>query len=124
MFFSILILAISSSIDSLGIGITYGLKRIELKKWTRLILFCISILVTILSIISGNILKNIFSENFFKLIGTVILVLMGLLIVFKTDCEDQTFDLDNSNVLYTSKNQLELLFLSHLFGTYKSNYKN
>ena len=97
MFFSILTLAISSSIDSLGIGITYGLKRIELKKWTRLILFFVSILVTILSIISGNILKNIFSENFFKLIGTVILVLMGLLIVFKTDCEDQTFDLDNSN---------------------------
>lgn len=97
MFFSILILAISSSIDSLGIGITYGLKRIELKKWTRLILFCVSILVTILSIISGNILKNIFSEYFFKLIGTVILVLMGLLIVLKTDYEDQTFDLDNSN---------------------------
>ena len=85
MFFSILILAISSSIDSLGIGITYGLKRIELKKWTRLILFYVSILVTILSLIFGNILKNIFSKNFFKLIGTIILAvksrkICGLLI--------------------------------------------
>ncbi len=97
MFFSILILAISSSIDSLGIGITYGLKKIEFKRWTRLILFCVSILITILSLIFGNILKNIFSESFFKLIGTVILVLMGLLIVLKTDFDDKTFDLDNSN---------------------------
>ena len=97
MFFSILILAISSSMDSLGIGITYGLKRIQLKKWTRLILFCVSMFVAILSIISGNILKNIFSEIFFKLIGTIILVLMGLFIVFKKDYEDHTFDLDSSN---------------------------
>lgn len=97
MFFSILILAISSSIDSLGIGITYGLKKIQLKKWARLILFFVSISVTILSIISGNILKNIFSEKFFKLIGTIILVFMGLFIVFKKDYENQTFDLDNSN---------------------------
>jgi len=97
MFFNILILAISSSMDSLGIGITYGLKKIQLKKWTRLILFCVSMFVAILSIISGNILKNIFSENFFKLIGTIILVLMGLFIVFKKDYEDHTFDLDSSN---------------------------
>ena len=97
MFFSILTLAISSSMDSLGIGITYGLKKIQLKKWARLILFCVSILVTILSLIFGNILKNIFSDNFFKLIGTIILVFMGLFIVFKKDYEDQTFDLDSSN---------------------------
>ena len=32
-------------------------------------------------------------------------------------------DSDNSNVLHTSKNQLKLLFLSYLFGNYKSNYK-
>ena len=38
MFISSLLLAISSSIDSLGIGVTYGLKRIKLKKWTKLII--------------------------------------------------------------------------------------
>ena len=67
MLFSTLILGISSSMDSLGIGITYGLKRMKLKKWDKVILFCISIFVTLISILTGNILKNLFSESFFKI---------------------------------------------------------
>ena len=97
MFFSILILAISSSMDSLGIGITYGLKRIQLKKWDKLILFCISIFVTLFSISIGKIFKNFFNENILKLIGSLILLFMGLFILFKNDRNEYTFDLDNSN---------------------------
>ena len=97
MFFSSLLLAISSSIDSLGIGVTYGLKKIKLKKCSKIILFCVSIFITLIAIIAGNIIKIFFSENFFKLIGTIILVFMGFIIIFKTDNEDHTFDLDNSN---------------------------
>ena len=97
MFFSILILAISSSMDSLGIGITYGLKRIQLKKWDKLILFCISIIVTLFSISIGNFLKNIFNENILKLTGSLILLFMGLFIILKNDKNEYTFDFDNSN---------------------------
>ena len=97
MIFSSLLLAISSSIDSLGIGITYGFKKIQLKKWSKIILFCISILITFIAFVIGSIFKNFFSENFFKLIGTLILVIMGLIVIFKTDTEEYTFDLDNSN---------------------------
>ena len=97
MFFCSLLLAISSSIDSLGIGVTYGLKRIKLKEWSKIILFCVSIFVTLMSVLASSILKNIFSDIFFKLIGTILLVFMGLVIVFKTDNEEHTFDLDNSN---------------------------
>ena len=97
MIFSSLLLAISSSIDSLGIGITYGFKKIQLKKWSKIILFCISILITFIAFVIGSIFKNFFSENFFKLIGTLILVVMGSLVIFKTDTEEYTFDLDNSN---------------------------
>ena len=50
-----------------------------------------------MSILVGSILKNIFNETSFKLIGTLILVLMGLVIIFKTDNKYHTFDLDNSN---------------------------
>jgi len=97
MIFSSLLLAISSSIDSLGIGITYGFKKIQLKKWSKIILFCISILITFIAFVIGSIFKIFFSENFFKLIGTLILVIMGLIVIFKTDTEEYTFDLDNSN---------------------------
>ena len=97
MFFSILILAISSSMDSLGIGITYGLRRTQLKKWDKLILFCISIIVTLFSISIGKFLKNIFNENILKLTGSLILLFMGLFIILKNDKNEYTFDFDNSN---------------------------
>ena len=97
MIFSSLLLAISSSMDSLRIGITYGLKRIELKKWDKLILFCVSIFVTLISILIGNILKNIFSKSFFKILGVSILIIMGLVIITKKNYNECTFDLDNSN---------------------------
>ncbi len=97
MLFSTFILGISSSMDSLGIGITYGLKRMKLKKWDKLLLFCISIFVTLISILIGNILKNIFSESFFKILGISILIIMGLFILVKNNHNECTFDLDNSN---------------------------
>lgn len=96
MFFSILLLAISSSMDSLGIGITYGLKQIKLKKWSKFILFFVSVLVTLMSIVTGSALKNIISEKYFKLIGPVILIFMGIIVLFKNDEKEHTFDLDNS----------------------------
>ena len=97
MFLSIFILAISSSMDSLGIGITYGLKKIQLKKWDKLILFSISILITLFSIFIGKLFKNIFNENIFKLLGSLILLIMGLFIILKKNKNEYTFDLDNSN---------------------------
>ena len=97
MLFSTFILGISSSMDSLGIGITYGLKRMKLKKWDKLLLFCISIFVTLISVLIGNILKNIFSEFFFKILGISILIIMGFVIIAKNNYNECTFDLDNSN---------------------------
>lgn len=97
MFFSILLLAISCSIDSFGIGVSYGCKKTKLKNSAKLILFVISFAVTIFSFIIGLFFRNIFSEGFFKLIGSVILIIMGLLIILKKENEDFNFDLDNSN---------------------------
>ena len=97
MFFSSLLLAISSSMDSLGIGITYGLKKIKLKKCAKLIFFIASFFITLLSFIVGNTFKYIFSENFFKLIGFLILLFMGLIMILKNNFDEHTFDLDNSN---------------------------
>ena len=63
MFFNTLVLALSSSIDSLGIGITYGLRHIKLLKKSKIILFLVSIFITFSAGIIGNILKNTLSAN-------------------------------------------------------------
>ena len=66
MLINSIVLAISSSIDSLGIGITYGIKNTKISNKARIILFGISFLVTLISLYFGNIIKNIFNENITK----------------------------------------------------------
>lgn len=97
LFISSLILAISSSIDSIGIGITYGLKKTILTKQDKFILFFISVIVTLISGLIGNILKNLLPENFFNYIGSIILISIGLFIIFETNNKEYSFDFDNSN---------------------------
>lgn len=83
MLFDIIILAFSSSIDSFGIGITYGLRKTVLSKSSKLVLFIISIIVTSFAIFIGNRLNFIFNEFFTKLIGALILIAMGFIIIFQ-----------------------------------------
>lgn len=56
MFFNYVALAISASIDSLGIGITYGLKNTKIVFSAKLVLFIISIIITAFSMLLGNFL--------------------------------------------------------------------
>ena len=80
MFIYQIILAVSSSIDSLGIGITYGIKNTSISKFGRIILFIISYLITFIALLFGNSIKGIFSEFSTKLLGFAILFFMGLFI--------------------------------------------
>lgn len=77
------ILAISSSIDSLGIGITYGIKNMKISIFSRLILFFISIVITYFALFLGTIFKNVFSDFFTIILGSGFLVFMGIYIIFK-----------------------------------------
>ena len=103
MFFNTLILAISSSIDSFGIGITYGLRHIKLQKKSKIILFVISIIATFVSGIIGTILKNLLSPNICEFIGSAVLLCMGIFIIIQTNDKEISFDLDNSHDISTKE---------------------
>lgn len=83
MFITYLVLALSVSIDSFGIGITYGIRNTKIFRTAKVILFAISILITTLSIHLGTFLSNMFSESFTKWIGACFLILMGLWIIYQ-----------------------------------------
>lgn len=83
MLFNVLILAFSSSIDSFGIGITYGLRKIKLSFLSSITLFIISILITSSSILIGKNLNYILPQFITSLIGSLLLILMGSLILFQ-----------------------------------------
>lgn len=93
MLINSIILAISSSIDSLGIGITYGMKDTTISYVGKIILFMISFLMTILALWFGNFIKDIFPESFMKFLGSFLLIVMGIFICFqalKKDSKNET----------------------------------
>ena len=89
MFINSLILALSSSIDSLGIGITYGIKNTRISYMAKIVLFVISFLISFLSVCFGDILKNIFSDFATRLIGNIILIAMGIFVCFQAIHKDK-----------------------------------
>lgn len=104
MFITYLVLALSVSIDSLGIGITYGIRNIKIFRSAKIILFTISILLTYLSINLGSLLSNIFSKAFTKWIGACFLILMGLWIIYQAlntkKREEETLNNISSPIIY------------------------
>ncbi len=84
MFIAILILAISVSIDSFGIGITYGIRNTLINKSANIILFSISLLFAGISILIGNMLFSIMSESVIKFISIFLLIAMGIWIIYET----------------------------------------
>lgn len=83
MLLSLVILALSVSIDSFGIGITYGIRNTKIFKNAKVILFMISIFMTSMSISFGTFLSEFFSENVTKWIGGCFLIMMGLWIIYQ-----------------------------------------
>lgn len=103
MFFSYCLLALCVSIDSLGIGITYGLKNTNISNLAKLILFMFSIFVTTLSLFLGNIIKSVFPNYISSFIGCLLLCLMGAWIIFQSLKNDRNYK-DITNLNFDKKN--------------------
>ena len=97
MLINSILLALSSSLDSLGIGITYGIKNMKISKISRLILFTISCFVSFSSILLGNFINNFISNSFANLIGCSVLVFIGVSMIFKSISNSN--NVKNSNLI-------------------------
>lgn len=84
MLLTYLVLAISVSIDSLGIGITYGLRNTIITRFAKIILFIISVLITAFSVCIGNTISNIFPKIVTTFIGSIFLAFMGLFVIYQS----------------------------------------
>jgi len=87
MLLTMIFLAITVSIDSLGIGITYAVKKTKISNTSKLILFTISFIITTISIVIGSFITNIFPEEITKLIGSTLLIGMGLWIIYQSQAD-------------------------------------
>lgn len=93
MYCSFILLAICVSIDSLGIGMTYGLKNTKITFWAKWILFLVSFFITGLSLLAGKAISAFLPSSVTNLIGTLLLILLGIWMIV----QPSNADFDHSN---------------------------
>lgn len=117
MLLNCLFLAISSSIDSLGIGITYGIKNTKITMGAKSILFFISFIISIISIYFGNLLKYIFPDFLIHYLGSSLLILMGLFMCFQSvKVSKQEYKIENDKNLKISDTEKTYSFFIKCLG--------
>ena len=97
-----ILLALSASIDALSLGITYGIKKTKMSKTADVIIFMIVLCCSTIAILVGHFLSLLFSPTFSVLLGSSLLILLGLYNIYKGLIQTNTFknfDVDNSNYI-------------------------
>lgn len=90
-FTGLILLTIAVSLDSFGIGISYGLSRIHVPLTSIFIIMLCSGMMVLASMMIGNVLSSVLSPDSAKIIGGSILIFIGL------------FNL--SNIIRTKRNE-------------------
>lgn len=80
----ILAIAIALSIDALGIGISTGIRGIRFPLKSLGIITITGFFIITLSLVFGNILESILPDYIAGLIGSILLLIMGIWIILQT----------------------------------------
>ena len=98
-----LIMSFSSSLDAIGIGVTYGLKRIKFSYKSQIMFFIVALFSTFLSTVLGNLLKNIISPIVANYIGSILIICIGIYTIYETKFKQKDYDFDKSNDIDTKE---------------------
>lgn len=100
MILKCIFLALSASIDALGLGITYGIKNTKMSKAGNLIIFATLFCLSSFAVLVGHYISILFSPTFSVLLGSSLLILLGIYNIYKAKNNVSTnFDTDNSNYI-------------------------
>lgn len=100
MIIKCILLALSASIDALGLGITYGIKKTKMSKSGNLIIFTTLFCLSGLSVFIGRYISTLFSPVVSAILGASLLILLGIYNIFKSPNNTSTnFDTDGSNYI-------------------------
>lgn len=83
MIFSILLIAISLSIDAFGAGIAYGMRKIHIPLASKLVICFMSVLYSGIALIAGKAVHKILPPAAANIAGIVILASMGIYIILQ-----------------------------------------
>lgn len=100
MLINCFLLAICVSIDALSIGITYSLKNTKILFGAKCILFIVSTVITLFSILLGNLISSIFPTYITKFVGCILLCFMGFWIIFESLINKNKEKITNEKKVY------------------------
>ncbi len=83
MILTIILIAVSLSLDALGVGLVYGLRKVRIPLHSKLIICLFSMIYSGGALLLGSNLTGLFSPLAGKIVGLVILMLMGLWIILQ-----------------------------------------
>lgn len=84
MIFSIILLALSLSLDAFSVGLVYGLRRIKIPLPSKLLISVFSIIYTSAALFAGKGLSRVIPFAVSKHLGVAILIIMGTWIIIQT----------------------------------------
>lgn len=96
MLLTLAMLALSTSIDSIGIGIAYGIRKIKISPKATVTLWLISFAISTLAIIIGKVFGNCLPPFITNWLGSIILIFMGFILLCQALKEPASYDIDNS----------------------------
>lgn len=85
----IIILALSLSLDALGVGVSYGIKKITIPFIAKSIVFIVALIITFISIIFGNIIGTFLDPIVFRYLGIGMIFFMGVAIIFQVFAKEK-----------------------------------
>ncbi|GIO69262.1 manganese efflux pump [Paenibacillus sp. JTLBN-2024] len=102
--FSLLLLAFALSLDSFGVGITYGLRQMKISSLSVVIISICSGVIIYISMQVGVLLARVVSPDAASVVGAVILIIMGswsliqLVIQKEKERDDKPDDKHTANI--------------------------
>lgn len=101
--FQIFTAAIALNLDALFFGIAFGTKGIKILFKSKVIIFCISLLVSILAFSSGKHFGKYFSTQISNYLGSSIMIVIGLLLIIRTLIEKNKEDVPKTLINFSLK---------------------
>jgi len=80
----LILIAILLSIDAFSVGLSYGMREINISSTSKIIISSISALITFIAILTGTKIAMLFSSLITKLIGILVLFSMGIYLIIQS----------------------------------------
>ena len=89
MLWMTLVFALAVSMDGLGVGLTYGIRKIHIPSKSMAIIFSISAIMIALSMGCGKIITSFIASGLAKALSAILLMGLGSWILFKAWIENK-----------------------------------